>query len=222
MKLKQLEAQLQTVSKFANPKIQYEQYPTSAHIASQLLYTAANTYDDIEDTVVLDLGVGCGVLSAGAGLLGAAYNIGVDIDPDALEQAAVNCEDLDTVAQQIPIDLIRANVEDLLPEDGSTKSPQSRLWADTVIMNPPFGTKTKVGIDMVFLQVAFSIAETAVYSLHKSSTREFILKKAASWGWRGEVVAELRYDIPASYKFHKKKSVDVEVDFLRFEKLDEE
>ncbi|KAJ3045761.1 hypothetical protein HDV00_007887 [Rhizophlyctis rosea] len=216
MKLKQLEGHLQTVTKFANPKIQYEQYPTSAHIASQLLYTAANTYDDIESATVLDLGVGCGVLSAGAGLLGAAYNIGVDIDPDALVQAGENCEELD-----VPIDLIRANVEDLLGRDPGC-SGQSRLWADTVIMNPPFGTKTKVGIDMVFLEVAASIAENTVYSLHKTSTRDFILKKAATWGLRGEVVAELRYDIPQSYKFHKKKSVDVEVDFLRFEKVDDE
>jgi predicted RNA methylase len=31
-----------------------------------------------------------------------------------------------------------------------------------------------------------------------------------------EVVAELRYDLPRSYKFHKKDSVDIEVDFLHF------
>jgi len=30
-----------------------------------------------------------------------------------------------------------------------------------------------------------------------------------------EVLAELRWDIPQLYKFHKKKSVDIEVDFIR-------
>ena len=30
------------------------------------------------------------------------------------------------------------------------------------------------------------------------------------------VVAELRYDLPATYKHHKKASVDIEVDFIRF------
>jgi len=31
------------------------------------------------------------------------------------------------------------------------------------------------------------------------------------------VVAELRYNIDASYKFHKHKSKDIEVDFWRFD-----
>ncbi len=37
-------------------------------------------------------------------------------------------------------------------------------------------------------------------------------------GVKMEVVAQLRWDIPAMYKFHKKKSVDIEVDLLRFTK----
>lgn len=42
---------------------------------------------------------------------------------------------------------------------------------DTVIMNPPFGTKKNAGIDMKFLEVGIKLAKTAVYSLHKTSTR---------------------------------------------------
>ncbi|KAL6062438.1 Methyltransferase-like protein 5 [Balamuthia mandrillaris] len=95
--------------------------------------------------------------------------------------------------------------------------PQQRL-IDTVIMNPPFGTKFK-GIDMVFLQKALQMARVSVYSLHKTSTREHIERKARQWGAKGEVLAELRYDIPAMYRFHKKQSVDIEVDFWRFEIL---
>lgn len=41
-------------------------------------------------------------------------------------------------------------------------------------------------------------------------------KKAAEWDVNMEVVAELKFDIPASYKFHKHKTVDVAVDFIRF------
>ena len=48
---------------------------------------------------------------------------------------------------------------------------------DTVIMNPPFGTKNK-GIDMIFLRAAIRLCRTSVYSLHKTSTRTHILKKA--------------------------------------------
>ncbi|PKU49422.1 methyltransferase-like protein 5 isoform x2 [Limosa lapponica baueri] len=45
---------------------------------------------------------------------------------------------------------------------------------------------------------------------------QHIQKKADEWEVKMEVIAELRYDLPASYKFHKKKSVDIEVDFIRF------
>ena len=36
------------------------------------------------------------------------------------------------------------------------------------------------------------------------------------WGYpESEVVAEMRFDIPKSYNFHKAKSKDVEVDLIR-------
>uniref|UniRef100_A0A4X1VFB3 Methyltransferase 5, N6-adenosine n=2 Tax=Suina TaxID=35497 RepID=A0A4X1VFB3_PIG len=72
------------------------------------------------------------------------------------------------------------------------------------------------GTDIAFLKTALEMARTAVYSLHKSSTREHIQKKAAEWKIKIDIIAELRYDLPASYTFHKKKSVDIEVDLIRF------
>ncbi len=42
---------------------------------------------------------------------------------------------------------------------------------EQVIMNPPFGCRRK-GIDMCFLQRGVQMARTAVYSLHKTSTRQ--------------------------------------------------
>lgn len=42
---------------------------------------------------------------------------------------------------------------------------------DTVIMNPPFGTKSNAGIDMKFLKRALKLSNNVVYSLHKTSTR---------------------------------------------------
>lgn len=83
-------------------------------------------------------------------------------------------------------------------------------------MNPPFGTKHNAGMDMRFLEVATKLASDTVYSLHKTSTREYVLQKAVQFGATGEVIAELRYDLPRAYKFHKKMSVDVQVDFIRF------
>lgn len=44
------------------------------------------------------------------------------------------------------------------------------------------------------------------------------MKKAEQWGVEVTVLAQLRFGIPATYKFHKRKSVDVEVDLIRLHK----
>lgn len=41
------------------------------------------------------------------------------------------------------------------------------------------------------------------------------MKKLASWGCKGTVLAQMRFDIPSLYAFHRKKSVDIEVDMIR-------
>lgn len=86
---------------------------------------------------------------------------------------------------------------------------------DTVLTNPPFGTKHNAGIDVQFLRTATRLARRSVYSFHKTSTRDYLLKKIAEWGMEATVVAEMKFEIPNTYKFHQKKSVDVEVDLLR-------
>lgn len=108
------------------------------------------------------------------------------------------------------IDIVQCDVNDTQEDDGFSKK------FDTVLMNPPFGTKKNAGLDVKFLERGIQLARTAVYSLHKSSTRDNIKKKGVDLGTVPEVVAQLRYNIEASYKFHKKQSVDVEVDFWRF------
>ena len=75
-----------------------------------------------------------------------------------------------------------------------------------MVMNPPFGTKHNKGLDMKFLQVnknhliqlaeimiSFSqtgleMASRAVYSLHKSSTRDHVLSKVKEWGAEGRYI----------------------------------
>ena len=54
-------------------------------------------------------------------------------------------------------------------------------------------------------------------SFHKKSTRNFLLKLIREdWGFPdSEVVAEMKFDIPKSYNFHKAKTMDVEVDLIR-------
>lgn len=93
--------------------------------------------------------------------------------------------------------------------------PISSNCVDTVLTNPPFGTKHNAGIDVTFLKTAIRLASKAVYSFHKSSTSAYLIKTVQSWGYEVKVVAQMKFDIPKMYKFHKKDEVDVEVDLIR-------
>lgn len=44
----------------------------------------------------------------------------------------------------------------------------------------------------VLTALCFQLAETAVYSLNKTSTRDFIERKAKSFGFEGTVIAQMR------------------------------
>jgi len=199
MRLRHLESALTQVQPFASPQVRLEQYPTPAPVAARVCLAAAER-EDVEGQEVLDLGTGTGMLGLGCGLLGAAAVLGADVDPAALAAAAANAE---TLGEHL--DLLQCDVASLALGRG----------LDTAIMNPPFGTKHNKGADWMFVRQGMAQANV-VYSLHKSSTRRFLLRGAEAEGWGGEVLAELRFPIPDMYKFHKKKSVDVEVDLVRF------
>lgn len=203
MKLKQLEGLLGSLEQFSDPKIELEQYPTGAHIASRMLFSAENSFGDISNKVVADFGCGCGTLGLAAALLGAEHVIGVDVDAESLEVASANAEDL-----ELDMEFVQCDVRNF-------------GWRgqiiDTVVMNPPFGTRKK-GADMDFLSVALKVASQAVYSLHKTTTRDYV-KRTVLRDYNAssaEVICELRYDVPKLYKFHKKKEVDIAVDLWRF------
>ncbi|XP_068975919.1 rRNA N6-adenosine-methyltransferase Mettl5 [Bombus flavifrons] len=203
--LRNLEAWLQELDRFEKPKILLEQYCTSAHVASHMLYCAQVQFGDIQGRTVADLGCGCGHLSIGAKMLEASHVTGFEIDPDALNILSRNCDDLELFVETVQCDILQ-----YLPG-------RFEKFFDTVIMNPPFGTKHNAGTDMKFLEIATKLASNTVYSLHKTSTRNYVLQKAAQYGAKGKVIAEVKFDIPQSYKFHKQYYVDIEVDFIRFE-----
>lgn len=126
----------------------------------------------------------------------ASHSMGFDIDSDALAQTR---ENLEQFGLQDHVDLVQIDLSQALSrikEDCMIKNACQPLIpklfdCDTVLMNPPFGTKLK-GIDMQFLEFASIIARGAIYSLHKTSTREFIVKKATALGLDTTVIAELK------------------------------
>jgi len=233
LKLKQLECALNEVETFEKPKVLLEQYPTRPHLAACILHSIESTYGGLDGKTVADLGCGTGVLSIGARLLGATAVIGFDIDPDAIEIAKRNLEEFGLDIQEkndgycdfILKDVTKAYSSIFDTECNFSQKEYSQFSGkfDTVIMNPPFGTKHNRGLDLAFVKAGLLLIDkkasnkSAVYSLHKTATREHIIKKAESeWNVQTDVLAQLRYDLPATYKHHKKASVDIEVDLLRF------
>ena len=71
-KKKQLEMAIQSIPPHPNPKVELEQYSTPAIIAADLLWNAYSL-GDIENSEIIDLGCGTGILSIGSLLLGASY-----------------------------------------------------------------------------------------------------------------------------------------------------
>ncbi len=207
MKPWQLEAHLADVDIWDKPNFMLEQYPTSPHIAAQLIQFADLNHDDIADKEICDLGCGGGILGIAAMFMGAKSVTFVDIDAAVLKVAERNVAKFD-MSEQATF---------LCGDITEVDLPQ----CDTVIMNPPFGTKPKArGIDVTFLDVASRIAPV-VYSLHKTSTERYLLRKAGLLGCTGTVAAHVKFDIPEMYGFHKKKNMEVEVSLLRLERDEE-
>jgi predicted RNA methylase len=203
MKLRHIESQISSWCRitdfYRKPNIELEQYSTSPHLAASIVSSMENQYDAIQGRSVVDVGCGCGVLSAAVCVLEPDFLLCVDLDEKCIEITQSNLSDV-----EVPIDYLRLNVSQHTPAYFNYKH-------DTAIMNPPFGTRRK-GADIEFLLFGLSIANQ-VFSLHKSSTRGYIQKLCDSKGIDAEVVATMRYDLPKLYKMHKKKSVDIEVDF---------
>ncbi|MGD0548982.1 MAG: METTL5 family protein [Candidatus Bathyarchaeia archaeon] len=181
-----------------SPRIQLEQYTTPAAIAADILFLAAFVYQDIVGKTVVDLGTGTGRLAIGASNLGARQITAIDIDSAAIEVARENAE------------TARANIDWMV---GDLEAIHGEF--DTVIMNPPFGTKQR-HLDKVFLGKAIQIGRV-VYSLHKSTTREHISRFLRRHGCKVDAIHEYTLEIPMMFEHHRKRKHPVKVDCYRVE-----
>ena len=68
MKQTDLQKALQEVISFTNPKLTLEQYSTHSHIAADILLMVKESID-LNNSMVLDLGAGTGMLTIGLSLL---------------------------------------------------------------------------------------------------------------------------------------------------------
>ncbi len=226
-------------------KITLEQYPTSPSLTASVILVALERGDLGPGTTALDLGCGTGMLTLGCALVETDLVLALDCDPDALQLAKENFEDmeLETAVEWIhaqvasvtssttkvsnksnnkrrpppktnTIQASTLETRQLIAEDEDGVPLRSNC-VDTVLTNPPFGTKQNAGMDLRFLRTACRLARRTVYSFHKTSTRAFLQQQVTVWGYSFHVVAEMQFDLPQVYKFHKDKSRDIAVDLIR-------
>nr|WP_225741301.1 METTL5 family protein [Halorussus halophilus] len=194
-----LERRLSEVSGFADPKVEYEQYPTPADLAAHLVHLA-DVQGDLAGKTVVDLGTGTGILALGAATRNPARVLGVERDPEALSLAREN------EARFAP----EVGVEWLLAD--ATRPPLC-LSDVTVLMNPPFGAQRgNVHADRAFLETVADIAAVS-YSIHNEGSREFVEAFAddddgeVTHAFRAELALAKQYDHQTS----EREVIDAEV-----------
>jgi len=193
---KQLARVLQSIDAHPKPNAYLEQYTIAADLAAEMLFYACYVYEDIKDKSVLDMGTGTGRLAIGAAMLGARDVAGVDLDEPALEVASVSSKQFG-----LKVDWVLGDVRCL------------RGRVDTVLMNPPFGTK-RPHADVNFLQVALDLGYV-VYSIHKTSTRKFLLDWLGRHGAMGRILMSTEMELAHQFAFHTRKRHHVSVDIFR-------
>jgi len=197
MKKKELEIFLQSIPDFKKPKANLEQYVTSANIVADIIFIAFQM-GDIEDKIVLDLGCGTGIFSAGAYITGAKKVIGIDLDDEAIKTAIKFAEE-----NKLNIDFVVKDIED------------TDIICDTVFMNPPFGAqKSNLNADRKFIEKAFENAKV-IYSLHLTKTIPFIEKMVSALEGSIDFTKNYEFPIKHSHFFHAKKVVFFEVSLIR-------
>ena len=192
---RQLEIQLGKLKILQTPKLGLEQYPVSPEVAAELLYMAGFEHGDLQGEII-DLGTGTGRLAIGAAMMGSRKVVGVDIDERSIALARENA-----MAAAVQIEWIVSDIAEVVGR------------YDTVIMNPPYGTRSP-HLDVRFLEWGFELAPV-LYSIHKSSTRQFLRSVIAKKGRRVDAVRSMSLNIPHLFPFHHKKWDNVEVDLYR-------
>lgn len=128
--------------------------------------------------------------------MGAWQVLGVDIDPRAISVAEQNAR-----ASKTRVDWIVGSLDAV------------RGSFDTAVMNPPYGTRVRHS-DTSFLGHALDLAPVA-YSIHKTSTRPFLLRLAKRKGWKVDTVRSMTMRIPHLFEFHREKWKTIDVDLYR-------
>ena len=210
MSVRNLESDLESLEVFDCPKLQLEQYYTPPKIAAEMLH-AIDMDIGLSGKTVLDLGCGCGILGLGCANCGAAKVLGIDIDKAALIIGERNRDEVGLTNENMQY--LQHDVLSLKNED----VPVDFQKVDMCVSNPPFGTWTK-GLDLCFVRKGLEFCDV-MYSIHKSTTHDFLIKKAKEMNVSIDFLFESKnFPIAKTYSFHKSLEKYIQVDIVKFER----
>ncbi len=206
-----LAIELSKLAIFHSPEPKLEQYSTDPEIAATICWYA-HMHGHLARKCIADLGCGTGILGLGTMMLGSSLVYFIDEDKNALTLAK---ENLNLLKKRYP-KIMRGKAK-FICDNIKNLGKKFDKRIDTVIMNPPFGTKQKHA-DKIFLETAFRIADV-VYSFHKTSTRKFVQAVASDYHFN--IIDEIRFQLPIkqTMKFHKKRIVRIAVSCFVMEKI---
>ncbi|WP_227354445.1 METTL5 family protein [Haladaptatus salinisoli] len=203
-----LERRLSEVADFADPRVEWEQYPTPADLAAHLVHLA-DVHGDVARKTVVDLGTGTGVLALGAATRDPERVVALDRDPAALRRARENER---RVAPAVPVEWLLAD---------ATRAPlcAANRATDgvTVVMNPPFGAqKGNEHADRAFLETTAGVADVS-YSIHNEGSENFVEAFAADAG--GDVTHAFRAELALSrrFDFQRRERTTLDAEVFRIE-----
>lgn len=194
--LKTLAMSISRYPGFKRPKPYFEQYTTDPEIAAHMVYEAVQCKCPM---VAADFGTGTGLLLYAAALTGClVYGVGLDLD------AAVVYEAREALRERKLMHLVDLVVADC------TSSPLRQRSIDVVVMNPPFGIRSRRGIDMLFLREALRASRKCIVSLHAWSDGllEAIVRKTRC---KPRVLYQGFHRIPAFLEEHRRRVHRVKV-----------
>ncbi|MBR9683811.1 methyltransferase [Candidatus Woesearchaeota archaeon] len=188
---------------FSEPSWELEQYATPSEIAADWLWQAA-LKGDLAGKVILDAASGPGILGVGALLMGAQKVFFVDKSKEAMDICRENYASIEGDYEIGSGEFIVGNISIFDSE------------IDTVLENPPFGTKEK-HVDKLFLEKAFEVS-MVVWSMHKTVTKVFVEAICKDHDFTITDRFDYLFPIKAAFKWHEKPVKNVEVSLWRMEK----
>jgi predicted RNA methylase len=200
MRVRRLAMMLSGLEQLQCPSAELEQYTTDGDLAARWL-TDISTFGDLnQESRVVDLGSGNGILGLGALALGARSAILIDADKSACDVSQSNAEKMGFIDSATVIQA-RIGID-----------PIGLDSADLVISNPPWGRQSPKA-DRPFLDEVLS-NRLPTHLMH-SAEASHIEPLFESRDWLVERYGEADFPLPAAYSHHSRQRGKTRAAFWR-------